>query len=111
MQREDSYIHIDSSKNIKKKFIDYFNDLWNADLKKWLSVASFSMGSIIACICLFKIDPIGEIANTAITIVSMFLVLAGAFIGIDVSFDIKMQKMKSELMEKMNVAYEDKDNK
>ena len=46
-----------------------------------LAIASFSAGVAIACVCLFLIHPHGEISNSAISIVSELLVLAGAILG------------------------------
>ena len=43
-----------------------------------IAVASFSSGVIIASVCLFFIPPLGEIASSAISIVSELLVLCGA---------------------------------
>lgn len=60
-------------------------------------MASFSVGSIIACICLFLIEPKGEITNSAIGIVSQFLVLCGALLGIKTSMDWKLQKFEGEV--------------
>lgn len=62
-----------------------------------LAIASFSAGVLIACVCIFFIDPIGEIANSAISIVSEFLVLCGALLGIKTSFDIKLKRFQNEL--------------
>lgn len=62
-----------------------------------LAIASFSTGVLIACMCIFFIDPIGEIANSAISIVSEFLVLCGALLGIKTSFDIKLKRFQNEI--------------
>lgn len=62
-----------------------------------LAVASFTTGVLIACVCIFFIDPIGEIANSAISIVSEFLVLCGALLGIKTSFDIKLKRFQNEI--------------
>ena len=62
-----------------------------------LAIASFSVGSIIACVCLFLIPPRGEITNSAIGIVSQFLVLCGALLGIKTSMDWKLQKFEGEV--------------
>ena len=52
-----------------------------------IAVASFSSGVIIAAVCLFFIPPLGEIASSAISIVSELLVLCGA----------KFRKFEAEL--------------
>jgi hypothetical protein len=62
-----------------------------------LAVASFSAGVLIACVCIFFIEPIGEIASSAISIVSEFLVLCGALLGIKTSFDIKLKRFQNEI--------------
>lgn len=62
-----------------------------------LAIASFSTGVLIACVCIFFIDPIGEIASSAISIVSEFLVLCGALLGIKTSFDIKLKRFQNEI--------------
>lgn len=62
-----------------------------------LSIASFTCGVVIAGVCLFVIPPLGEIASSAISIVSEFLILAGALLGIKTSFDIRMQRFESEI--------------
>ena len=62
-----------------------------------LAIASFSCGVLIAAICLFFIPPIGEIASSAISIVSELLVLCGALLGIKTSFDIKLKKFQGEI--------------
>lgn len=68
-----------------------------ARLQGQLAVASFSCGVLIAAVCLFIIPPLGEIANSAISIVSELLVLTGALLGIKTSFDIKMRKFQDEI--------------
>lgn len=62
-----------------------------------LAIASFSCGVAIAAVCLFFIPPIGEIASSAISIVSELLVLCGALLGIKTSFDIKLKKFQGEI--------------
>ena len=62
-----------------------------------LAIASFTCGVAIAAICLFFIPPIGEIASSAISIVSELLVLCGALLGIKTSYDIKLRRFQSEI--------------
>lgn len=62
-----------------------------------MATASFIMGCVIAVMCLFCYEPLGEIATSAISIVSMFLVLAGALVGVKVSFDHQSQKFAAEI--------------
>ena len=65
----------------------------NPRLQGAMAVAAFSSGVIIAAVCLFWIEPKGEIANSAISIVSELLVLCGAILG----YDIKFRKFQKEL--------------
>ena len=62
-----------------------------------IAIASFSSGVIIASVCLFLIPPLGEIANSAISIVSELLVLCGAILGVKASYDVKLRKFQAEL--------------
>ena len=43
------------------------------------------------------IPPLGEIANSAISIVSELLVLCGAILGVKASYDVKLRKFQAEL--------------
>ena len=69
-------------------------------LQGWLAIASFSFGVLIAMVCLFWIEPLGEIANSAISIVSELLVLCGAILGVKASYDVKFHKFEAELLKK-----------
>ena len=62
-----------------------------------IAIASFSSGVIIASVCLFRVPPLGEIANSAISIVSELLVLCGAILGVKASYDVKFRKFEAEL--------------
>ena len=62
-----------------------------------IAVASFSSGVVIAAVCLFFIPPLGEIASSAISIVSELLVLCGAILGVKASYDTKFRKFQAEL--------------
>ena len=62
-----------------------------------IAIARFSSGVIIAAVCLFLIPPLGEIANSAISIVSELLVLCGAILGVKASYDVKLRKFQAEL--------------
>lgn len=76
---------------------DYFDSIWHYSLQGKMAVASFIMGCVIACVCLFCYEPLGEIATSAISIVSMFLVLAGALVGVKVGFDNQAQRFSAEI--------------
>lgn len=52
---------------------------------------------VIAAVCLFWVPPLGEIANSAISIVSELLVLCGAILGVKASYDTKLRKFEAEL--------------
>ena len=80
-----------------KRFWEYFDSIWHYSLQGKMATASFVMGCVIAVMCLFCYDPLGEIATSAISIVSMFLVLAGALVGVKVSFDHQSQKFAAEI--------------
>ena len=62
-----------------------------------IAVASFTSGVLIAAVCLFFIPPLGEIASSAISIVSELLVLCGAILGVKASYDTKFRKFQAEL--------------
>ena len=55
---------------------------------------------VIAMVCLFWIEPLGEITYSAISIVSELLVLCGAILGVKASYDIKFHKFEAELLKK-----------
>ena len=54
-------------------------------------------GIIAVAVCLFFIPPLGEIASSAISIVSELLVLCGAILGVKASYDVKFRKFEAEL--------------
>ena len=62
-----------------------------------IAVSSFSSGVLIAAVCIFFIPPLGEIASSAISIVSELLVLCGAILGVKASYDVKFRKFEAEL--------------
>ena len=62
-----------------------------------IAVASFTSGVLIAAVCLFFIEPLGEIASSAVSIVSELLVLCGAILGVKTSYDVKFRKFEAEL--------------
>ena len=69
-------------------------------LQSAIAIASFSSGVVIAAVCLFFVPPLGEIANSAISIVSELLVLCGAILGVKTSYDVKFRKFEAELRHK-----------
>lgn len=66
-------------------------------LQGGMAIASFSAGVGIALGCLFFIEPLGEITNSAIAIVSQLLVLCGAILGVKASYDVKLTKMAADI--------------
>lgn len=73
-------------------------------LQGGMAIASFTAGVVIACVCLFLVPPPGEISNSAISIVSELLVLAGAILGVKTSYDAKFVKIESDLEKKADKA-------
>ena len=73
-------------------------------LQGTIAVASFASGVTIAAVCIFFIPPLGEIANSAISIVSELLVLCGAILGVKASYDTKFRKFENELQHKQDKA-------
>ena len=55
-----------------------------------IAIASFSAGVLIACVCLFFIEPLGQIDTSAVSIVSELLILCGAILGVKASYDVKV---------------------
>ena len=73
-------------------------------LQGTIAVASFVSGVVIALACLFLVEPLGEITNSAISIVSELLVLCGAILGVKASYDVKFHKFEAELLKKADRA-------
>ncbi len=76
-------------------------------LQSGIAIASFSSGVLIAAVCLFLVPPLGEIASSAISIVSELLVLCGALLGVKASFDVKFRKFQAELDHKADKPIEE----
>lgn len=66
-------------------------------IQSGLAISSFVIGVLLASICLFFIEPYGEIHTSAISIVSELFILAGAMLGINVNFDVKLAKFQAEV--------------
>ena len=62
-----------------------------------IAIASFSSGVLIAAVCLFFIEPLGQIDTSAVSIVSELLILCGAILGVKASYDVKFRKFQAEL--------------
>lgn len=79
-------------------------------LQAVLSVASFIVGTIIGCISLFIIPPPGEISGSALGLTSEFLIMCAALLGVNVVFDYKISKFKTEVkqtLEENNIEFND----
>lgn len=70
----------------------------NIHNKAILSYLAFFAGVILAFTALF-LPPVGEIALTVISVISEFLVLAGALAGIDLAFDQKLMHFEGKIRE------------
>ena len=69
-----------------------------------IAIASFTIGVLIACVCLFFVPQYGEISNSAVSIVSEMLVLAGAILGVKTSYDVKFRKFEAGLDQVTNMT-------
>lgn len=79
-------------------------------LQSILAVASFIVGTVIGCVSLFVVPPPGEITNSALGLTSEFLILCAAMLGVNVAFDYKLSKFKSNVkksLEDNNIEYEE----
>jgi hypothetical protein len=79
-------------------------------LQSILAVASFIVGTVIGCISLFVVPPPGEITNSALGLTSEFLILSAAMLGVNVAFDYKLSKFKSNVkksLEDNHIEYEE----
>lgn len=75
-----------------------------------MACVSFGCGTVIASVCLFAVPPYGHITNSAISIVSELLVLAGALLGVKTSYDLKMRTFAARL-EEIDRDIEERDRK
>ena len=66
-------------------------------LQGGIAIASFCMGALISCVCLFFIRPLGEITSSAIIIVSNFLVLCGGILGVKASTDVRFKNLEMKV--------------
>lgn len=78
-----------------------------------MAVASFIVGTIIGCISLFLIPPPDVISNSALGLTSEFLILCAAMLGVNVAFDYKLSKFKTNVkksLEDNNIEYEEQED-
>ena len=86
--------------NIIQEFFDH-------KFQNFIATMLIICGVILASICLFFIEPLGEIHNSAIAIVSEMLILGGALLGVNANFDHKLKKFEATMVQKI----ENKDTK
>lgn len=86
--------------NIIQEFFDH-------KFQNFIATTLICCGIVLASICLFFIDPLGEIHNSAIAIVSEMLILGGALLGVNANFDHKLKKFEATMVQKI----ENKDTK
>ena len=71
-------------------------------LQSAIAIASFVAEVGIAVGCIFFVPPPGEIASSAVSIVSELLILCGAILGVKASYDTKFRKFQNELDQKVD---------
>lgn len=86
--------------NIIQEFFDH-------KFQNFIATTLICCGVVLASICLFFIEPLGEIHNSAIAIVSEMLILGGALLGVNANFDHKLKKFEATMVQKI----ENKDTK
>lgn len=72
-------------------------------LQGGIAIASFCIGAVISIGCLFFIEPLGEIANSAIIVIGNFLVLCGGILGVKASTDVRLSKMEAEIKQSQSL--------
>ena len=74
----------------------------NIRLHSILAIASFVVGTLLGSLCLFAVAPYGEISNSALGLISEFLILAGTLLGFKVNFDLRQQKFEADINHKIS---------
>lgn len=69
----------------------------NNRLHAVMAVVSFAVGTIIGCVSLFWVPPPDDISNSALILTSDFLLMSSAMLGVNVVFDYKLMKFKTNL--------------
>lgn len=85
----------------------------NSRLHAVMAVASFVVGTIIGCVSLFWVPPPNDISNSALVLTSDFLLMSSAMLGVNVVFDYKLLKFKTNLkkaLENNNIELEQDDD-
>lgn len=62
-----------------------------------IAVAAFIIGTVIGCVSLFVIPPPDVISNSAMGLTSEFLLISSAMLGVNIAFDTKLQKFRTEV--------------
>lgn len=79
----------------------------NIRLQTGLSIAAFTVGTLIGCVSLFIVPPPNDISNSALVLTSDFLVLCAAMLGVNVVFDYKLSKFKTTLKNSLESSEQD----
>lgn len=85
----------------------------NNRLHAVMAVTSFVVGTIIGCVSLFWVPPPDDISNSALILTSDFLLMSSAMLGVNVVFDYKLMKFKTNLrkaLENNNIELEQDDD-
>ena len=85
----------------------------NSRLHAVIAVASFVVGTIIGCVSLFWVPPPDDISNSALVLTSDFLIMSSAMLGVNVVFDYKLMKFKTNLkkaLENNNIELNEQDD-
>ena len=85
----------------------------NSRLHAVIAVASFVVGTIIGCVSLFWVPPPDDISNSALVLTSDFLLMSSAMLGVNVVFDYKLMKFKTNLkkaLENNNIELNEQDD-
>ena len=85
----------------------------NSRLHAVMAVASFVVGTIIGCVSLFWVPPPDDISNSALVLTSDFLLMSSAMLGVNVVFDYKLMKFKTNLrktLENNNIELDEDDD-
>ena len=85
----------------------------NSRLHAVMAVASFVVGTIIGCVSLFWVPPPDDISNSALVLTSDFLLMSSAMLGVNVVFDYKLMKFKTNIkkaLENNNIELNEQDD-
>ena len=85
----------------------------NSRLHAVIAVASFVVGTIIGCVSLFWVPPPDDISNSELVLTSDFLLMSSAMLGVNVVFDYKLMKFKTNLkkaLENNNIELNEQDD-